>query len=203
MEINPLQELTENAWEEFRARYHANVASLMSGGDGSTAFPGDGILQVRSASHRVATFLLSVTDSLNGSGELPDASLLLSSAVSEGLSLEDFTCMVLSLMFLMDGIYLIHTGKSDTVAQMLDNFLATKVQPTTAVSTPLKMHGPPATTQFQEPEDVSTAGVVIKKDLRKSAPLDKKKRSRKTKTATRGSRKRKSTPKKRRKSKRK
>ncbi len=100
--MEDLQELAEASWEEFRARYHATIARTKNGGDGSTDLDGVGILQVRSGAQRVAESILSATELLNGSGDLPDSMSLLSSAENAGQSAEDFTCTVLSLLFLMD-----------------------------------------------------------------------------------------------------
>ncbi|MCH6546976.1 MAG: hypothetical protein IH798_00895, partial [Gemmatimonadetes bacterium] len=136
--MDDLQELAETAWEEFRARYHAHIAPIPSGADGLTVSGGDGILQVRSGAHRVATSLLFATELLNGSGEAPDTNALLSFAEREGQSVEDFTFTVLSLMFLMDGLYSIHSGKKDTVVQMFAAFMNGKEPPITLASTALK-----------------------------------------------------------------
>jgi len=201
--MEDLQELTIKSWDEFRTRYHAQIAASNSGADGLTGLNGAGILQVRSGSHRVAASILSVTDQLNGSGDLPDAESLLSSAVSEGQSLEDFTCMVLSLMFLMDGIYSIHSGNKDMAVRMCKDFLSAGGQPTTAASTPLKTHTPPVTTQSPEQDPVSKAGHSTKKDSTKKKVRSKTKgKQGKARSSRKTSRGRKAPAKKTRKSKR-
>jgi hypothetical protein len=169
-----MQELAETAWEEFRARYHATVDASKNGGDGSTGLNGDGILQVRSVSPRVARSVHWLTERLNGSGDLPDTETLLSYAANEGQSAEDFTCTVLSAMFLMDGIYSIHSGKKDMVVQMFNAFMNEKEPRITLESTPLKTRGPVETTPSPAPVDVSNPGPPDKRDSTKqSAPLKK------------------------------
>lgn len=172
--MEDLQELAETAWDEFRARYHAQIGALTNGEDGSTGLNGNGILRVRSDSHRIAVSIHYVTEQLNGSGELPDTNALRSFAENAGLSLEDFTCMVLSLMFLMDGIFSIHTGKQDMVVQMFRNFMSGAVPPSTLESTRLKTRTQMESTRSPEPVDALTDGPIIKSESPKqSAPLKK------------------------------
>ncbi len=159
-----LQAIAETAWEEFRARYHRILDVSKSGADGSTGLNGHGILQVRSASHRVATSVLYATELLNGSGEAPDTNALLSFAEREGQSAEDFTCTVLSLMFIMDGLYSIHSGKSDMVVQLFDAFMKAEEQPITLESTPLKTPGLEVTTQSPGEVPVSQGGESFKSE---------------------------------------
>jgi len=202
METNELQELTEQAWDQFRARYHANLQHTTNGEDGWTDLDGSGILRVRSDAPRIATFILSVTESLNGNGELPDTSLLLSSAVSSGLDLEDFTCTVLSLMFLMDGIYSTRSGKKDTVVQVLKGFINGVGQQSTAESTPLKIPGPMEPTPSPAPAVASPRGKKAKLGRTKPSLPKKKKRSKQTRGKRRTSATTKATSKNRRKSRR-
>jgi len=180
MELDEMQTLTENAWDQFRARYHANLQHTTNGEDGWTDLDGAGILRVRSDAPKIATFILSVTDSLNGNGELPDTSLLLSSAVNAGLDLEDFTCTVLSLMFLMDGIYSTRSGKKDTVVQVLKGFINGVGQQSTAESTPLKTRTQTEPTPSPAPADALPRGKKAKRGRTKPSPPKKKKRSKLT-----------------------
>lgn len=172
--MSEMQDLAETAWEEFRARYHSLLDPTNPGDDGSTDSGGNGILQVRSASHRVAVSIHYVTELLNGSGDLPDASVLLSFAEREGRSVEDFTFTVLSLMFLMDGLYLIHSGKQDMVAQMFSAFLNGKEPPITLASTPLKTRGPEETIASLATETASNLGEALRNESIKLVQLSKK-----------------------------
>jgi len=173
---NDLQELAELAWETYRANYHSSMSAMMNGDGGSTGSAGAGILQVRSGSTRVAISIRSAIEQLNGSGEVPDTNALLSFAESEGQSVEDFTVTVLCLMFLMDGVYLIHGGRKDMVVQMFKNFMREEEPPITLESTRLKTRGPKETTPSQEQEDVSMSGGIIRGDpIKQSAPPKKSK----------------------------
>jgi len=174
--MEELHELAQTAWEEFRARYHASLAPSTNGGDGSMVSGGNGILQVRSASHRVAGSILSVTELLNGSGDLPDTDALLSCAERGGLCLEDFTCMVLSLMYLMDGLYSMHSGKTDMAVQHFAAFMNAKAQHSTSESMPSKTRGQTETMQYRGLEDHLKGGDPIKNVSTSSAPRPKKRK---------------------------
>jgi len=189
--MQKLVELAQTSWDEFRARYHSQIDAMKNGDDGSMGSDGAGILQVRSGTQRVATSILSVTELLNGSGDIPDAESLLSSAVSADQSAEDFTCMVLSLMFLMDGIYLIHSGKKSTVGQMFNIFMNEKVPPITSESTPLRTLTLKGSTQSPGEVPVSKGGESFKSESnRMSRQRKKKKRAKvKSKRKTSGGRK--------------
>lgn len=138
-----LQLKAGEAWEEFRARYHA----LLNGARGSPASPGKNILPVRSGMQEVGKLTASLIESLNGSGELPDANLLYSCAASMGVSPAGFIVTLLSVMTGMDGMFSITNGEHASVCAIFEHFIGSAAPRTTAENTFSKTPMIPGSTQ--------------------------------------------------------
>lgn len=118
--IENLIEQAENAWDTFRATYHSMLDATKNGESGWTASDGQPLLYLRSVTRKGAQLLDVVTESWNGSGELPDRERLRSLSVSMGAEPEDFICMLWSLMGSMDVVYSMRNGDFDLVTQVFE-----------------------------------------------------------------------------------
>jgi len=124
----------ERALELFRARWK----DIMNGAGGSPTARGIGILQARSKGQQVAELLAWATDSVNGSGEVPGSDALRSCAGSMGVGADVITSTVLSLLCLLDELFLMNSGDHTTASRIFEIFGESAERPITAESTHLK-----------------------------------------------------------------
>lgn len=161
---------TETAYQKFRDRWVRNMDVLQNGGDGSIASNGNTLSAIRSVLQKSATLIGSVIESLDGELTPPDVDALLSYAESLGMSQEDFTCTVLSMLTLLDGAYSMTTGESDLVLQIFADFNRGQALRNTLASTPLKMRtttgGIISVAKVEDSSDGKN-GKVVKKETKK------------------------------------
>ena len=170
MELDQLQDIAEKAWTRFQKEYQQIDVSPL-GDVGSALSPGNGMLRLRSEIAKGGRLHGAVTESLSGSGQLPDTNALLSCAESTGVGLEGFISTVLSLMFQVEGTYWTLRGENDLVSRIFAVFHGEGVLPTTLESTPLRIRTTQDSTPSPELEVVSNPGSQDKLDLISNRPV--------------------------------
>lgn len=157
----PLEDLlvkAQNAFDQYRAGYHAAVAISGRGAPGSTVYPGTpSLLTLRSRMPTVGTLTALASELLSGSGELPDSNALRSSAMNMGVEPAAFIATLCCLMLAMDVLCSIESGESDMVSQVFDLMTVDGVQPTTWEN----MSSKKLTTQAPTPSPATAPGVTL------------------------------------------
>jgi len=142
-EIPEILEKAILAYNEFRANYHRLSDPISPGSDGSTLSPGQHTLLLRSRTVVAGRLFLQAAELLNGSGELPDSTLLRSYAESMGAEPVDFICTLWSLMGAMDVRFLIDSGDGAMALRVFVGTMNGKVPVDTWGSMSLKKAGTP------------------------------------------------------------